>query len=96
MCQADWTQHFMNMADGKTKKRQKYYTLKLISQAQQAVEMAKDQLKVIKGKAKSKSRQNNKVKRNGKRPIRSQKNRGPQKKKKTLVLRKGLKPDFFT
>ena len=48
MSETDWKHHFMNMASGKARKKQRYYTLKQIAPTQQAVEMAKDQIKVIK------------------------------------------------
>ena len=38
----------MNMSEGKVSKRRKYYTLKMVAPTEQAVEMAKDQVKVIK------------------------------------------------
>ena len=38
----------MNVSEGKVSKRRKYYTLKMAAPTIQAVEMAKDQLKVIK------------------------------------------------
>ena len=38
----------MNMSEGKISKRRKYYILKVVVPTKQAVEMAKDQVKVIK------------------------------------------------
>ena len=48
MSETGWKQHFMNMSEGKVSKRRKYYTLKMVAPTEQAVEMAKDQVKVIK------------------------------------------------
>ena len=48
MSETDWKHHFMNMASGKARKKQRYYTRKQIAPTQQAVEMVKDQIKVIK------------------------------------------------
>ena len=96
----------MNMADGKARKKQKYYTLKQIAPTQQAVEMAKDQIKVIKARktATSSKRRGRKIQKVGKsRQTKSKKakkatpkNTTRGRKKKSLVLKKGVKPDFFS
>ena len=48
MSETDWKQHFMNIANGKVRKKQKYCILNQIDLTQQVVQMAKDQIKVIK------------------------------------------------
>ena len=48
MSEADWKQHFLNMAQGKVNKRKHYYIVKNVTPTQQAVEMAKDRVKTIK------------------------------------------------
>ena len=92
MSEKDWTDHFMNMAFGKAGKKQMYYTLNQITPAQQALEMAKDQVNVIKAQKSRKS--SPKVKRVSKTSGKKQKRKTKQ--KKSLVLRKGVKPNFFS
>ena len=102
MSETDWKHHFMNMASGKARKKQRYYTLKQIAPTQQAVEMAKDQIKVIKARntATSNQKRGGKVKKVGKgRQTKSKKSKTNTvrgRKKKSLVLNKGVKPDFFS
>ena len=91
----------MNMSEGKVSKRRKYYTLKMVAPTEQAVEMAKDQVKVIKavkrrtGQKKRKAvRKKATVKRKLNR--KNSKRKPTQKKKKaSFALKKGRKPDFF-
>ena len=68
MSETDWKQHFMNMGDGKARKKQQYYTLKQRAPTQQAAEMVKDQIKVIKARktATSSKRRDRKVQKFGK------------------------------
>ena len=50
MSEAVWKQHFLNMAQGKAIKKKNYYIVN-VTPTQQAVEMAKDKVKSIKGHA---------------------------------------------
>ena len=87
------------MADGKARRKQKYYTLKQVAPTQQAVEMAKDQIKVIKGRRKPRTTQKRgkKVGKVAKSKVKSKaKTQTRGKPRKSLVLKKGLKPYFFS
>ena len=83
------------MSDGKARKKQKYYILKQVAPTQQAVEMARDQIKVIKARKKGRKPQKHGAK--VKKIVQTRKTKAQSKtKKKRLVLKKGLKPDFFS
>ena len=96
MSETGWKQHFMNMSEGKVSKRRKYYTLKMVAPTEQAVEMAKDQVKVIKA-VKRRKAVGKKVTVKRKLNRQNSKRKPRQKKKKaSFALKKGRKPDFFS
>ena len=89
----------MNMSEGKVSKRRKYYTLKMVAPTEQAVEMAKDQVKVIKAvkrRTGQKKRKAVRKKATVKRKLNSKRKPTQKKKKASFALKKGRKPDFFS